>query len=339
MGTFRQERVRRLRRTGSIWAIFITACVFVVSPSPSQVVATVEISADDPTGRIAAGQSHTCAIDNNNVIWCWGDNFYSQLGSSDYNTWTNSLVPVQTAALDGGRIPERIVAGLKHTCVLATDGTVWCWGDNGFGAIGVDGANSENPVQVPLTDTATMIATGGSTTCAVLIDNSVQCWGRNNFGQVGTGSATPSIIGSPTTVSVTPTSFIVDQIEVGVTHVCAVSTIGGAWCWGEGTNGRLGNGTLTNRSVPTATSTLGSNAVEISAGGTHTCAVLVNGTVTCFGKNNSGQLSQSLTTTQNAVPTLVTLGLDAVHVSAGVSFTPSSITYSKVMRRALFSPG
>jgi alpha-tubulin suppressor-like RCC1 family protein len=157
-----------------------------VLESPAYVTAILEISTDDPTGRIAAGLAHTCAIAQNNTIWCWGDNSLSQLGSSAYNTITDSLsvVPVQTAALGGGRIAQRIVAGANHTCVLATDGTVWCWGDNGYGSIGVTGGNQANPVQVTLGASATVIAAGGFTTCAVLSDDRVQCWGRNNKGQL-----------------------------------------------------------------------------------------------------------------------------------------------------------
>jgi alpha-tubulin suppressor-like RCC1 family protein len=207
MGTFRQEHVRLLLRAGSVWVVFIAACTVIVLESPAYVTATLEISTDDPTGRIAAGLAHTCAIAQNNTIWCWGDNSLSQLGSSAYNTITDSLsvVPVQTAALGGGRIAQRIVAGLNHTCVLATDGTVWCWGENGKGSVG-DGSftNQENPVQVTLANSATKIAAGGSTTCAVLTNKSVQCWGHNNFGQVGIGSVLSSTIGTPTTVLLIP---------------------------------------------------------------------------------------------------------------------------------------
>ena len=174
MGTFRQERVRHLRRTGSIWAIFITACVALVVPSSVPVRANVSISAIDPTGRIAAGDKHTCAIAVNDTIWCWGDNTYSQLGSASFPDGL-SLDPIQTTALPGSRIAKRIVAGANHTCVLATDGTVWCWGYNGYGSIGVTGGNQPDPVQVTLGTTATMIAAGGFTTCAVLSDNSLKC--------------------------------------------------------------------------------------------------------------------------------------------------------------------
>ena len=82
MGAFDHAHVSRMRRTSSIGAIFITACVYLAVPTPVRVRANVSISAIDPTGRIAAGDKHTCAIAANHIIWCWGDNTYSQLGSA-----------------------------------------------------------------------------------------------------------------------------------------------------------------------------------------------------------------------------------------------------------------
>jgi len=174
MGTFADEHSGRFRRTGSIGAIFITACMYLAVPSPVRVRANVSISAIDPTGRIATGDKHTCAIAQNDTIWCWGDNTYSQLGSSALPD-TPSLIPVQTATLPNSHIARRIVAGTNHTCVLAIDGTVWCWGYNGYGSVGVAGGNQPDPVQVTLGGAATMIAAGGFTTCVMLSDNSVQC--------------------------------------------------------------------------------------------------------------------------------------------------------------------
>jgi alpha-tubulin suppressor-like RCC1 family protein len=320
MGTFRQERVRHLRRTGSIWAIFITACVLLVVHAPEHVRATVSFSSTDPTGRIAAGDKHTCAIAVNDTIWCWGDNYFGQLGMSAF-TDDLSLIPIQTTALPAARIPRQIVAGTNHTCVLATDGTVWCWGDNGYGSVGVTGGNQPDPVQVTLGATATMIAAGGFTTCAVLSDNSVKCWGRNNKGQLGNGTSGSAAVTTPSAVSFIPALFTVAHLEIGSTHVCAISTLGAAWCWGEFTNGRLGTTALSNAVTPTATATLGGTASEVAAGGAHTCALLTNGKLSCFGNNTTGQLGQALSTTSNSTPTVVTLAASATHVVAGGQFT------------------
>ena len=320
MGTFRQEHVRLLLRTGSVWVIFITACVVLVVPSSVQVRANLSISAIDPTGRIAAGDKHTCAIAVNNIIWCWGDNAYSQLGSAVF-PGTESLEPIQTTALPGSRIARRIVAGANHTCVLATDGTVWCWGQNGNGNLG-DGSflNQGDPVQVVLAGTATMIAAGGSTTCAALSDNSLKCWGKGSSGQIGNGAALLSN-GTPVFTSLVPDSFTVAHLEIGSTHSCAISVAGAAWCWGLSTFGRLGTTASSNAVTPTATASLGGTASEVAAGGTHTCALLINGTISCFGNNNMGQLGQALATASSSTPTLVTLAATATHVTAGSQFT------------------
>ena len=320
MGTFRQEHVRLLLRTGSVWVIFITACVVLVVPSSVQVRANLSISAIDPTGRIAAGDKHTCAIAVSNIIWCWGDNASSQLGSALF-PGTESLEPIQTTALPGSRIARRIVAGANHTCVLATDGTVWCWGDNGWGALGVSGGTQADPVQVTLGTTATMIAAGGSTTCAVLSDNSQKCWGRNNTGQLGNGTFGSTAVTTPVYTLLVPDSFTVAHLEIGTTHSCAISVAGAAWCWGQSTFGRLGTTASSNAVTPTATASLGGTASEVAAGGAHTCALLTNGTISCFGNNNMGQLGQALATASSSTPTLVTLAATATHVTAGSQFT------------------
>jgi len=329
MGTFADEHSGRFRRTGSIGAIFITACMYLAVPSPVRVRANVSISAIDPTGRIAAGDKHTCAIAQNDTIWCWGDNTYSQLGKSSLAD-DFSLNPVQTTALPGARVARRIVAGANHTCVLATDGTVWCWGQNGNGNLG-DGTflNQGDPVQAVLGGTATILAAGGSTTCAALSDNSLKCWGKGNSGQIGNG-ATSLSNWTPVYTSLVPASFTVAHIEIGATHSCAISVAGAAWCWGQYNNGRLGTTTSSNSATPIATASLGGTATEIAAGAAHTCALLTTGSVSCFGNNNMGQLGQALATASSSTPTVVTFEATATHVSAGGQFTCALLSTAAV---------
>ena len=331
MGDFNSEHASRFRRTGSIGAIFITACMYLVVPSPVRVRANVSVSAIEPTGRIAAGDKHTCAISLNNTIWCWGDNTYSQLGSSAFSD-DFSLVPIQVSALPGLRIAKRIVAGTNHTCVLATDGTVWCWGYNGYGSVGIVGGNQQNPVQVLVGATATMIAAGGFTTCAVLINDSMECWGRNHKGQLGNDTSGGTPVDTPVYTSFVPGSFTVGHLEIGSAHSCAISVLGAAWCWGDVANGRLGITQELNVLIPTPTASLGSTASEVAAGGAHTCALLTNGSVTCFGYNDTGQLGQTPTqpASSNAIPTVVALVATATHVSAGKQFTCALLSTATV---------
>ena len=329
MGDFLEKRRTRSRGRGVFLGIVLVTCAL-LSPVSVPAQATVSVSAIDPTGRIAVGEQHTCAIRNDNTIWCWGDNSLSQLGSSAHSGLTDTATPVQAAALGGGRVPSRIAAGLNHTCVLATDGTVWCWGHNGYGAIGVAGGNQTNPVQVSLASGAVSIAVGGFNSCAILLDGSVQCWGRNNFGQLGNGTSNSVANPIPVTVSNIPGSFSVDHLEVGLYHACAISTTGGAWCWGYYLNKRLGTTAGSSALQPTATSSLSGSGRTVSAGGAHTCVLLAAETVTCFGSNTKGQLGQNTTTSENATPTVVSLSATASAVSAGNEFTCALLTTGAV---------
>ena len=329
MGAVEHEHVSRMRRTGSIGAIFLTAFASLVIPTPVRVRANISVSAIDPTGRIAAGDKHTCAIALDDIIWCWGDNRTSQLGSSDFGD-NFSLTPIQTTALPGSRVAHRIVAGANHTCVLATDETVWCWGENGNGNLG-DGSflNQDHPVQAVLGETATTISAGGATTCAELSDDRLKCWGKGNSGQIGNNAKLLSN-GTPVYVSSVPGLFTVAHLEIGAAHSCAISALGVAWCWGQFASGRLGTTVQSLALNPAATASLGGTASHVAAGGAHTCVLLVIGTVTCFGSNSTGQIGLTPGTAPNPTPTAVTLETMATHVSAGEEFTCVLLTTAAV---------
>ncbi|MFY8238286.1 MAG: RCC1 domain-containing protein, partial [Ilumatobacteraceae bacterium] len=185
-----------------MWLIFSFACLALVLSNSSTVTATITVSTTDFTNRIAAGDQHTCAISNDDTVWCWGDNTSKQLGSSAHSSLTKSESPVQVAVLPNGRVPVMITAGSTHTCVLASDETAWCWGGNGRGQLG-DGTflNQTNPVQVILATPIVSIAAGGQTTCARNSVDYLWCWGRNTFGQIGNGASGASGVGSPQEVA------------------------------------------------------------------------------------------------------------------------------------------
>ncbi len=324
MGESRQRLIRVISRLTVIGAL--TLATFLTHASPHVVNASLHISSVDATGRVALGDSHTCAITNVNKIWCWGDNSSYQLGvGSGGSVPADSAVPIETIPMAGGRIAKTLAAGSVHTCALATDGTVWCWGGNGQGQGGSAAGNLGQPTQVAIAAPATMIAAGGNSTCAVLSDNRVQCWGKNQYGQLGinTDGTTET---SPQFVSHIPNWFTVAHIEMGANHTCATSVAGAAWCWGYYLDGRLGTSQSSNVVVPAATSSLGGTALTISAGGAHTCAVLANGTLTCFGKNNNGQIGQSLSTVASSTSIAVALSGTANATSLGFDFTCAAMS-------------
>lgn len=253
---------------------------------------------------ISASMNHTCVVADQRA-YCWGSNTDGKLGNG--TTSTGSLVPVAV----GGALADKNVndistsaPGGDHTCAVA-EGAAYCWGNNMWQQLGI-GTSDYDPHPNPLTvDTSgalsgksvTAISAGSNHTCAVA-DGAAYCWGFNDAGSLGNGFFDPS----STPVAVDTTGVLsgktVTKVSVHVAS-CAVAD-GRAYCWGSNTNGRLGDGTTTDRSVPVAVTTsgsLGGKAVtDISARGLHTCAI-ADDTPYCWGDNINGGLGNGTTTT------------------------------------------
>jgi hypothetical protein len=180
-----------------------------------------------------------------------------------------------------------IAAGDTHSCARLSDGTVRCWGANNYGQLGNGTTTgSSTPVAVNGMTAAVEIAAGGKHNCARLSNGTVNCWGLNGYGQLGNGSTT-TFFSAPVVVSGMSTAI---DIAAGANHSCAVLSNGTVNCWGDNSYGQLGNGTSGGISrTPVAVSGI-STATAIVAGGTHSCARLSDGTVRCWGRNNSAQL-------------------------------------------------
>jgi len=254
---------------------------------------------------IAAGESHTCAVTSAGAVLCWGLNEYGQLGNG--NT-TDSTTPVPVVGLSSGVVS--IAAGYESTCALTSGGAVWCWGYNATGQLG-NGTftQSSTPVEVldptgnaPLSGVA-VIAAGQYHTCAVTNAGAALCWGDNAKSELGNGTD----MGSNIPVAVSGLSSGVATISAGSYFTCAVTTVGGALCWGEGTSGQLGNGNATNSTTPAEVLDPTGNAplsgvVAISASFENACALTSVGTVQCWGANTAGQLGIAATGPQSNIP-------------------------------------
>jgi len=132
--------------------------------------------------RVAAGFGHACAVVGG-ALRCWGDDSDGQLGVAAGDAGT-TLLPVTVA---GGPWTAP-AAGSTHTCALAADGGVWCWGGNANGQLGSgDRTPHAEPRQVTLPAKAVDVRTAFEFTCALLADASVWCWGYNMEGQLGLG--------------------------------------------------------------------------------------------------------------------------------------------------------
>ena len=192
-------------------------------------------------------------------------------------------------------------AGGAFSCALTTAGGVKCWGyGGGWGSLGnASVENSATPVDVTgLTRGVVQIAVGIAHACALTTAGGVKCWGANVYGALGNGTfASTYPLGTATPGDVIGLTSDVAQISAGYFYTCAVTTSGGAKCWGNGGAGNLGNGASGFSATPVDVSTLTSGVVQISAGGDHTCAVTTSGQAKCWGSNSYGQLGDGTFTT------------------------------------------
>ena len=133
------------------------------------------------------------------------------------------------------------------------------------------------------------ITAGASHTCALLANDGVKCWGEGGVGQLGNNDTSSQ----STPVNVTKLGSAVARVTAGRSHTCAVLANGGVKCWGDGGNGRLGNNDTSEQLAPVDVIGLSSGVSAIAAGDLHTCAVLANGSVKCWGSGVSGQLGNN----------------------------------------------
>ena len=183
--------------------------------------------------------------------------------------------------------PRRLAVGLNHTCRIAEDRSLVCWGDNHFGQLG-DGTTISRgfPAQVVGLSDVEEVSLGEDHTCAVHGQGSVSCWGRNDMGQLGDGSQADRAL--PTRIQSLGAAF---RVDAGWNHTCAVLQDTSVACWGENGGFQLGTDQITQALTPRLVEGL-TDVQGVSAGLAHTCAALADGTAQCWG--TSGTQTTSL---------------------------------------------
>jgi alpha-tubulin suppressor-like RCC1 family protein len=201
-------------------------------------------------------------------------------------SYVDAQHPVTVLDLD--QVSE-VSLGQYFSCALRLDGTVVCWGYNNQGQTG-DGSTSEIalPHAVPGLANVIAVGAGGAHVCAILADRTVACWGSNLAGQLGPGETADA---RATPVAVPGLSGVV-ALAAGGSHTCALLANQHVACWGDDQWGQLGVAAPSDAvGIPTPTLVSGlDHVVGIAAGGMYTCALLADGTVSCWGEGDTGQL-------------------------------------------------
>lgn len=256
---------------------------------------------------VKAGEAHTCGITDGSDLYCWGYNFYGQIGNGENGSGQEESAPVLVSASY-----SYVSTGRNHTCAIKSDDKLYCWGWNLNGQLGSnDNNNYDYPLNIQSTYFWNNISAGYLHTCGIDANSKLFCWGENTNGQLG--DSTNVIKNIPVQIGTDMWS----KISCGEDHTCAVRSDNGLYCWGGNSDGQLGdNQTNTDRNAPYLVYTI---AKTVSSGAKHTCSISTGGALTCWGKNNYGQLGTGDTQSKNS-PYSVN-GESWIDVSAGNGFT------------------
>lgn len=285
-----------------------------------------------PLGPISGGGGHTLAIKPDGTVWAWGTNTNGQLGNG---TTTNSSTPVEVQNINGGYLSgaTAVAAGASHSLALLSDGTVWAWGLNSSGQLGINSTvNSSKAVQIQSLTSVSAIAAGRVHSLAVKSDGTVWAWGNNGSGQLGTGNTNSSLVpvqastitgamsvsanGYTYRNSTSPSGPLTVIVPTTADWSLALRSDGTVWSWGADPSGHTGN-------TPSQVAGL-SGVTTISAGPAHGAVSKSDGTVWDWGYNEYGDLGNQTNTTSTTPVQAVGL-TGTTEVAAGGQWAPDDL--------------
>ena len=290
---------------------------------------------------MAGGFQSICVLGDDGVVKCWGTNRSGELGigtlsdprsCSPEEMGNAGLVALTSAA-------TTIAARREHACAVLATGQVTCWGVNTFGQLGTgDTTNRLAPSDAlvfPSDFRPAQLVLGDDHACALSADRRIKCWGSNQEGQLGSPAAGDRYAPGP---DLRVRGNPVAAVATGDDHTCAILVGGRLKCWGRNTAGQLGSGDTVNRgdlpdqmgdALPAVA--LDADATAVAAGASHTCAVLANGAVTCWGAGDAGQLGGGAMASASPTPSpALALPAAATAVAAGDDFSCALLADGRV---------
>jgi alpha-tubulin suppressor-like RCC1 family protein len=251
---------------------------------------------------VSAGGNHSFAIKTDGTLWGWGDNFWGQVGVGTYGTEIYTPTKIGTSTNW-----KSISVGLNFTLGIKTDGTLWAWGENYFGQLGISG-QTPSPVKVGVETNWQSVDAGNAHTMAIKTDGTLWGWGFNSYGQLGDGTilekSTPQRIGSDGNWQ---------SIATGNNFSMALKTDGTLWTWGSNFLGQLGDGTYIDKKTPTQ---IGNSSWKtISAGNVNSLAIKADGSLWRWGWI-LGEVGYGIENSDN-IPTQLGQGSNWQSISSG----------------------
>lgn len=288
--------------------------------------------------QIAAGAYHNCGLAHGGGVYCWGEDDWGQLGTGEpyqgshiETTPVKAQTEVQFTSVAGD---EQHDGRSGHTCAIATDSGVYCWGSGAWGMLG-DGEHGEDvdalhmnsvPTRATGIQSARQVVLGGKHTCVLDNTGAAWCVGSNHDGQIGVASVSGDCaidsFAEPCALQFTEVSgsHRFERIVAGAYHNCGLTDAGEAWCWGMGGMGALGAGEMYTPSLPVAVS--GDLRWEsLAAGEFHTCGITSDGSTYCWGFNGAGALGNGESGGVEWVPVPVEAPEAFTSVYAGQDFS------------------
>lgn len=291
---------------------------------------TVPVKVSLPSGtkvtQVRAGCLHALALTSTGRVLAWGYNFFGQLGDG---LNTDSNVPVFVDMPQGVKV-KAITAGQFFNLALASNGTaVFSWGDNRHGQLG-NGTqtNSNTPVLVTLGGvTLTTLTATFADSLAVTTQGQVLVWGDNGLGELGDNLALADAT-TPVFAQIPAGVKVVGAVG-GSFHFLARTDTGDVLAWGDNTFGQLGDGTFTQRNVPTFAD-LPSGVTQLGAGNRHSVALTSQGQVLDWGQGADGELGNG---TFVGSPTPVQAQIPANLVVTGIGSGPGTGTSMAIVHK------